>query len=184
MASPAYRIRVEGLDGLRAAMRKAPAVGLAEAAKALEKSALLLERNAKVEAPVNKGGGGGSLRQSIRSGMTGRLSAFVGAFAAYAGFVETGTRPHVIRPRNKKALSFPWSRGGFQAAQRGGVGFVKAGLTAAGRVKFHANVTLQEVHHPGTRPNAFMARAVARSKAKIGEFFKLALERAMRAAKQ
>ncbi|MET7809746.1 hypothetical protein ABZT26_02665 [Streptomyces sp. NPDC005395] len=48
-------------------------------------------------------------------------------------FVLDGTRPHVIRPRRVQALRFPYR----------------------GRTVFAA-----VVHHPGTRANNFMARAL------------------------
>jgi hypothetical protein len=60
-------------------------------------------------------------------------SVRVSADVSYATYVENGTRPHVIRPRRRKALKF------------------KVG----GRTVF-ATV----VHHPGTKGVHFMARAV------------------------
>lgn len=48
-------------------------------------------------------------------------------------FVLDGTRPHIIRPRRARALRFE----------------------AGGRVVFS-----KLVHHPGTRPNDFFARAL------------------------
>lgn len=51
----------------------------------------------------------------------------------YAEFVNDGTRPHVIRPRQAQVLRF----------------------TVGGRVVF-----ARVVHHPGTRPNPFLDRAV------------------------
>jgi hypothetical protein len=78
----------------------------------------------------------GRLRSSIHAepkftfrGPTVRVSADVN----YATFVENGTKPHVIRPRNKKALKF------------------KMG----GRTVFAA-----VVNHPGTKAVHFMAKAV------------------------
>ena len=55
--------------------------------------------------------------------------------APYSIFVHQGTRPHVIRAVNARALSFYWPR--------------------VGRQVFFASV-----NHPGTRPNPFMAEAV------------------------
>ncbi|MGC4947698.1 hypothetical protein ACLQ2N_16070 [Streptomyces sp. DT224] len=48
-------------------------------------------------------------------------------------YVLNGTRPHIIRPRRKKALRFE----------------------VGGRVVF-----ARVVHHPGTKPNDFMKRAL------------------------
>lgn len=52
---------------------------------------------------------------------------------AYAGFIEYGTRPHVIRARRAQYLRFMW---------RGKLTFRKS------------------VNHPGTRPYKFLYRAV------------------------
>lgn len=63
----------------------------------------------------------------------GTLEGGAVAVAAYAEWVESGTRPHEIRPRHRMALRFP-QLGGFRFAKR--------------------------VHHPGTRPQPFMEPAL------------------------
>lgn len=76
----------------------------------------------------------GNLRDSIAIRQQGE-SVIIGpdmSQAPYAGYVEFGTKPHEIRPRNAKALRF----------QIGG-------QTVYARV----------VHHPGTRPAHYVARA-------------------------
>lgn len=91
-----------------------------------------VEARAKQLAPVNTGRLRGSIQAQPKftfRGPTVRVSADVN----YATFVENGTAPHVIRPRNAKALKF------------------KIG----GRVVF-----ARVVHHPGTKAVHFMARAV------------------------
>lgn len=58
----------------------------------------------------------------------------------YATYVNDGTRPHVIRPRNAQVLRF----------------------RVGGRIVF-----ARKVDHPGTKPNPFLDRAleeVARSR--------------------
>lgn len=55
----------------------------------------------------------GHLEQSI-NWMPTATGAEVYAQSAYAGYVETGTRPHVIRPKpGRDALRFPGRAGGF-----------------------------------------------------------------------
>jgi len=54
--------------------------------------------------------------------------------APHALFVHWGARPHVIKPKNKRALRWP-SGGQFRFAK--------------------------EVHHPGNKPDPWMARAAA-----------------------
>lgn len=66
----------------------------------------------------------------------GDLSATVTASAAYASFVEKGTKAHVIKPKYRQALRFPSSSGGFA--------FSRAG-----------------VKHPGTQPVKFLENAAA-----------------------
>lgn len=65
------------------------------------------------------------VRQTVRVG---------GSAAEYAVYVHEGTRPHVIRPRNKKVLAFPGASGG--------------------------TVFAREVQHPGTVARPFLRNAV------------------------
>lgn len=66
-------------------------------------------------------------------------------------FLAEGTRPHIIVPRRKKALR--WVSGG----------------------KF---VFAKKVHHPGTKPDPFLAEAFARESQGIVSRFKAAVMRA------
>ena len=73
----------------------------------------------------------GQLEQSINWRPAGDGSAEVYAQAAYAGFVEHGTEPHVITPRaGRKGLKIPVSGGGGYIIRR-------------------------SVNHPGSRPHPF-----------------------------
>ncbi len=80
----------------------------------------------------------GNLQDSIRA-VTGIPTerggkAMFEAGAKYASFLEEGTRPHVIRPKNKKALAFYW--------ENEGIDFVGP-----------------YVNHPGTDPMPYMGPA-------------------------
>ena len=89
--------------------------------------AMELSNELKLVAPVDTG----RLRNSIKIFIEGnKLKIFM---VDYAKFIEFGTLPHVITPRNKKALS--WSG-------------------AAHPVK--------KVNHPGSRPNNFIRRTLRR----------------------
>jgi hypothetical protein len=66
--------------------------------------------------------------------------AKVGAAASYAEAVEKGTRPHEIRPINGKLLAFK----------------------VAGKMIF-----TPIVHHPGTKANPFLERAVDEAASKV-----------------
>lgn len=76
----------------------------------------------------------GALRQSLfnRAIPTGREVGHDGQRAPHAIFVQLGTRPHEIRPKNKKALR--WAAGGQ---------FIFAG----------------KVNHPGYRGDAYLINA-------------------------
>ena len=73
---------------------------------------------------------GGGLEQSINWHPNGNGSATVYANKDYAGYVEEGTRAHVILPRNRQALSF---------AVGGGAGWGFARV----------------INHPGSRPHPY-----------------------------
>jgi len=70
----------------------------------------------------------GRLKNSIGMRREGRNKIVVEAKAPYAGFVEYGTRPHIIRPRRKKVLRFE----------------------VDGKVVFATRV-----YHPGTSPKPY-----------------------------
>ena len=69
----------------------------------------------------------------------------VGSDLEYAGFVNDGTAPHIIRPRRAQALRF----------------------VVGGRVVF-----AKVVHHPGTRGNPFLDRALREVAAQRGYAFR------------
>lgn len=71
----------------------------------------------------------GQLQQSIGWHPNGNGVATVFVNADYAMPVEFGSRPHVIRPKDRKALRFPVGGGGF--------GFAKV------------------INHPGSKPHPF-----------------------------
>lgn len=111
-------------------------------ARATLAAATVLTAAAKREAPV---GTTGRLRRSIsyQAGGGSREAGrryVVMPNTPYAVAVHTGTRPHIIRPTRKKALFW-----------RG----------AAHPVKL--------VRHPGTKPNAFMKRALERSRPRLDQ---------------
>lgn len=107
----------------------------------------------KEEAPVRKGPGGGRLRDSITSRRSFGLSGVgveFGSKVPYAGYVEEGTPPHIIRPRSARALRFTGRSG--------------------------ATVYAAYVNHPGTKPNPFARRAVERVSPEIQRRFKEVIE--------
>lgn len=91
-----------------------------------------VEARAKALAPVDTGRLRGSIKTTRRLSLRGPQYT-VSTNVEYAPYVENGTRPHVIRPRRKKALRFRTA---------GGV------------------VIVAKVNHPGTRAQPFLSRAV------------------------
>lgn len=96
----------------------------------------------------------GNLARSIGPGRLTDTEAQVVARARYAVFVERGTRPHVIRPKNRKALRFAAGPGGRRLSGRPRVG---AGVVFA-----------RIVHHPGTRAHPFLFPAARNAVEKGG----------------
>lgn len=76
-------------------------------------------------------------------------------------WLERGTRPHVIRPRNRKVLRFPAS----------GVATTLGGRVRTGtarRLGSAAYVFARVVHHPGTRAQPFLIPGAKAAIAKVG----------------
>jgi len=90
---------------------------------ALPRIAFRLQTELMLKAPVDKG----RLKNSIKVVPYGQ--GVIISLVDYAKFVEFGTNPHIIKPKNKKALKF------------------KIGSK---------NVFAGAVKHPRTRPNPFI----------------------------
>lgn len=125
----ALKVRVEGVDRFKRMLARLPA-RLGEVVEAL---ANLVWRRARAYAPVRTG----YLRSSLRvSGIS------VVSEAPYSGYLEFGTRPHMIFPRRAKALRFE----------------------VGGRTVF-----ARYVRHPGFRGRLYMRRALEDGLRRLGE---------------
>lgn len=107
---------------------------------------------AKQMAPVKFG----RLRQSITV-TTKDLTGEVAVNVEYAGAVEFGSKPHIIRPRRKKALAFK-PGAGFRFWDEGG------------------RVVVKYVKHPGTKAQPFLRPAMDKIAGKIGPGIKNILD--------
>jgi HK97 gp10 family phage protein len=132
----------------KAAFQRAPDAARREVNFALTDSVTRVAAQAVRNAPVNKQTGGGNLRQSIRSTVSG-LRGQVYTDSSYAVYVHEGTRPHLIRPRG------PWV---LQNKRTGEI---------FGRL----------VRHPGTRAQPFLRTAAEDSRSYIERTFSDALAR-------
>jgi hypothetical protein len=113
--------------------------------KLLHRVALLAVRNQKRLVPRKTA----TLARSIHLVSVTKTTATTVAAAKYAAHVEYGTKPHEIRPRNKKALRFPG----------GGVSTTLSGRVRTGEVRRlgkGAFVFSKGVKHPGTKAQPYM----------------------------
>ena len=100
----------------------------------------------------------GGLRQAV-SEKVGKLFGVVSVNRNYAGHVEFGTKPHIIRPRIKKALAF-----------KPGAGF--RFWDESGRV------VVKSVKHPGTKAQPFLTPAVEEEAPRFAKDIKTIIEKA------
>jgi len=138
-----FKVEIVGLDQLVAKLAQAPAIAAPILQRALSASQAILAKNTtKLTVPWRTG----FLTQSFRAELTsGMLRWF--PTASYAPFVEFGTKPHTILPKDKKALFWPG-----------------------------AAHPVRSVNHPGSKPNPFMERIVAASQDEINTTFGSALQ--------
>jgi hypothetical protein len=138
-----FSVRIQGLDQLVGKLREAPSIAAPILARALSASqAILAKHTTKGVVPWRTG----FLVQSFRAEQTtGMLRWF--PTASYAPYVQFGTKPHVILPKDKKALYWPG-----------------------------ADHPVKRVNHPGTAANDFIGRIVAASQGEIDATFGKALE--------
>lgn len=144
-----FSVKITNLPEIRKMFKKFPIAMTRELHVAVSRSVNVIERNVKREAPVNKQTGGGSLRQSVKGEMIGYSRGRVEVGVKYAMAVEKGTKPHIIRAKNKKVLAN------------------KRAKQVFGKV----------VHHPGTKPNPFFERGVKNSQGDVQKQFTRAVQR-------
>lgn len=131
-------IKIQGLEELNARLAAYPDISIPILQRAVDGSQALLAKNTtRTNVPWKTG----NLLHSFRFS-SGYLMARWYPTAAYAAFVEEGTKPHVILPKSKQALYWP---------------------SAAHPVK--------KVNHPGTAPNPYMERIVAAAQPEIDALF-------------
>jgi hypothetical protein len=137
-----FSVQIVGLPQLLAKLQQAPQIAAPILQRALSASgAILAKHTVKGIVPWRTG----FLTQSFRAEMTtGMLRWF--PTASYAPFVEFGTKPHVILPKDKKALYWPG-----------------------------AAHPVARVNHPGSKSNPFMERILAASQEEIDATFTAAL---------
>ena len=106
--------------------------------KALPIIALRIQNELMIACPVDTG----RLKNSIKVIPYGK--GLLIWMVDYGKFVEFGTPPHIIKPKNKESLKFE-------------VGKIER---LSGNKKGKTIVFAKEVKHPGTRPNPFIRNTI------------------------
>ena len=143
-------IKINNLDKLYDNFKLSPKVASKEYSGALRASSFFIQQRAMSYAPVGKYQGGGTLRQKIKARAVGQYSFVVIADTKYAGYVDQGTKPHVIVPRNKPFLAFQID----------------------GRW-----VRTKRVNHPGTKPTYFFTNAAKDGEAYLNRALDSAMQK-------
>jgi hypothetical protein len=137
------------------------------------------------EAPVNKNPDAknrGALRASLRAGpweTDGKHWRTVFTANSYIKFVLKDTRPHLIEAKPGGVLAFNWSGKAGESFKVPAISHVSIGAITgtlgrrggpsirsapAGHVELRGNtIFLTVVHHPGTKANDFVERALVRT---------------------
>lgn len=143
MASDTFTITIPNKDALLAALARAPEIARPRLQQAVEKSQAVLAQNTRRGIVPWKTG---NLVQTFAPTI-GDLWAIWKPTAAYAAYVEFGTSPHVIRPKN--ALALYWEG---------------------------ADHPIKSVNHPGTKPQDYMGAILTASVPGINQLFNQALD--------
>lgn len=145
-----FNIQIKGLDSLIRDANRAGGRLPQKMREAMVSATTGVQNDAKKIRPRSFKNQTGTLRRSITRRIDGPHRGVVFTDVDYAPHVEFGTKPHVIRPKNKKMLAF------------------KVG----GRMVF-----ARQVFHPGTRAYNYMRDAFEDNKPKITKLYdRLALE--------
>jgi hypothetical protein len=138
-----FVVQIQGLDALVAKLKQAPEIAAPILQRALSaSSAVLAKHTIKGIVPWKSG----FLAQTFKAELTTGMLKW-SPTASYAPYVQFGTAPHTIYPKEKKALFWPG-----------------------------ASHPVSKVNHPGTKPNQFMERIVAESQGEINDQFGAALQ--------
>jgi hypothetical protein len=139
-------VSVKGIEELRRKYTSSALTGASQAGL----GAALLQTESEAKDAATSHVRTGAYRASLGQGGTGNIrrlrpgNATFGSRIHYAQILEGGSKPHVIRPRTKKALAFP-GRGGM--------------------------VIRRSVNHPGTRPYHILRNAARSGRGRIARAY-------------
>ncbi len=138
-----FNVQIKGLDTFEAAMAKAPDIARPILQQAINISVDIL---AKYTVPPTVPYRTGQLVQTFKRDVQDFMARWFPT-VKYAPFVEYGSKPHVILPKNKKALYWPG-----------------------------AAHPVSRINHPGSRANPYMERILANAQSDIDHTFMEATE--------
>jgi hypothetical protein len=131
----AITVKIEGLEKLREAFKRSPGIVSKQIQRAISLSVALVNREAKIEAPVRTG--------RLRSGIRSKISPFKGTVEStvvYGVYVHEGTSAHIIKPVKKKALYWKGAAHPVKSVQHPGTRanpFMKRGVSRSeGQIQF------------------------------------------------
>jgi len=140
---------VSSVQGMEALVRRLQAIGEVEPVLRAAQIATVSE----AQKLANRFSKSHFLQRNIVPGSIIGTTAQVVARAPYSAPVEFGTRPHIIRPKNRKVLAW--------GGERRLTGRLKAGSQAT----HFATI----VHHPGTRAQPYLLPGARKAVARINE---------------
>lgn len=143
---PEIKVEIPNLEKFREALKKWPSISAPIINRAIRKSIYDIQAKTIVVTPHRTQRLRGSFQVAF-----GPLMGILRPTVEYAIWVHEGTRPHIIRPVNAKAL------------------FWKG-----------ADHPVASVKHPGTRPNRFMVAGVAAAQQTVIQNFSNALNEIVR----
>jgi HK97 gp10 family phage protein len=135
-----FNIQIKGLDELVNSANKIGGEMPALLYKVMVDSTTDVMNDAKRIGPGSFKNQTGTLRRSIDRRVISSTKGLVFVGEKYGTYVEEGTGPHIIRPKNKKMLAFKIN----------------------GKMVF-----ARQVRHPGSRPYPFMKPSFEENKPKI-----------------
>lgn len=154
-----YEVEIKGLDEQIRRLDRYPQIAGVELGIAMRQAVAMIEREAKIAAPVNTGQLRSSITSKIELMMGGEVTGIVGTNVIYAPAVEFGARPHFppLQP-----LAYWVSR------KLGIQGWEGIGVTI---------MIARKIAARGTRAQPFLKPAFEKAKNDINKAFANAVER-------
>lgn len=172
MAEGTIHVEIKGLAELKRAFKEYPRISEPILQRAIIATQAAFAKHTLKDNPVPWKTG--YLLSSFRFS-SGRLIGRWGPTAAYAAYVELGTKPHTIMPRNARVLA--WQSGGSPGRYvTSGSGRRRYAAGSAGSASF-----ARIVHHPGTKAQPYMGRIVRNAQGDINKIMKQGLDMVNRA---